>query len=83
VPRLLGGPPIRIGGYRIELVLAEKIVTVLQRGTANTRLRDFVDIAGLAHRHLDDNALIESIDGSPRTAKSRSDRFTVPSPATR
>ena len=36
-PRLLGGQPIRIRGYRIELVLAEKIVTALQRGTANTR----------------------------------------------
>ena len=61
LPRLLGGPPIRIRGYRIELVLAEKIVTALQRGTANTRWRDFVDIASLARRDLDDNALIESI----------------------
>ncbi len=61
VPRLLGGPPIRIRGYRIELVLAEKIVTALQRGTANTRWRDFVDIASLARRHLDDSALVESI----------------------
>lgn len=61
VPRLLGGSPIRIRGYRVELVLAEKIVTALQRGTANTRWRDFVDIANLARRDVDDSALIESI----------------------
>lgn len=61
VPRLLGGPPIHVRGYRIELVLAEKIVTALQRGTANTRWRDFVDIASLASRDLDDPVLVESI----------------------
>lgn len=61
VPRLLGGPPIRIRGYRIELVLAERIVTALQRGTANTRWRDFVDIASLSRRDLDDSVLVESI----------------------
>lgn len=61
VPRLLGGSPIRIRGYRIELVLAEKIVTALQRGTANTRWRDFVDVANLARRGIDDRALVESI----------------------
>jgi hypothetical protein len=61
VPRLLGGPPIRVRGYRIELVLAEKIVTALQRATANTRWRDFVDIAGLARPDLDHSVLVESI----------------------
>jgi hypothetical protein len=45
VPRLLGGAPIRMRGYRVELILAEKIVTAIRRGTANTRWRDFVDIA--------------------------------------
>jgi predicted nucleotidyltransferase component of viral defense system len=83
VPRLLGGPPIRIRGYRIELVLAEKIVTALQRGTANTRWRDFVDIASLARRHLDDSALVESIRRVAAYRQSRFDRFTAPSPATR
>lgn len=61
VPRLLGGEPIRIRGYRVELVLAEKIVTALQRGTANTRWRDFVDIENLARRDRDDGDLVESI----------------------
>jgi Nucleotidyl transferase AbiEii toxin, Type IV TA system len=61
VPRLLGGPPIVVRGYRIELVLAEKVVTAIQRGTANTRWRDFVDIATLAERHIDHHVLVESI----------------------
>jgi hypothetical protein len=61
VPRLLGGAPIRIRGHRVELILAEKIVTAIQRGTANTRWRDFVDIAALAHLDVNDGALVESI----------------------
>ena len=41
LPRLIGGT-ISVRGYPLEMVLAEKIVTALQRGTANTRWRDFV-----------------------------------------
>lgn len=37
-------PPIRILGYPIETVLAEKLVTVIELGRANTRVRDFVDV---------------------------------------
>lgn len=35
-------------GYPRVMVLAEKIVTAIQRGTANTRWRDFVDIVALS-----------------------------------
>ncbi len=51
LPRLLGGPPLVVPGLPIAMVLAEKIVTAIQRGTANTRWRDFVDIAALAADH--------------------------------
>lgn len=61
VPRLLGGLPITVIGYSRELVLAEKIVTAIQRGTANTRWRDFVDIATLATQPVDDQVLQSSI----------------------
>ena len=44
------------------MVLAEKIVTALQRGTANTRWRDFVDIANLATANLDPATLSEAIN---------------------
>ena len=54
-------PPINILGCRVELILAEKIITALQRGTANTRWRDFVDIAELARRDINSEDLAESI----------------------
>jgi len=50
LPRLLGGH-ITITGYPIAMVHAEKIVTAIQRGTANTRWRDFADIYLLSTRH--------------------------------
>lgn len=61
LPRLLSPTPLAISGYSAELVLAEKIVTALQRGTANTRWRDFVDIAALAHTNIDTETLAGSI----------------------
>jgi predicted nucleotidyltransferase component of viral defense system len=50
LPRLLHGE-LAIRGYSLEMVLAEKIVTALARGTANTRWRDFLDIYVLVRRH--------------------------------
>ena len=49
-PRLLEGSLV-VRGYPLEMVLAEKIVTAIARGTANTRWRDFVDIYALVRRH--------------------------------
>jgi hypothetical protein len=43
VPRLLGGS-ITVRGYPLSMVFAEKIVTAVQRGTVNTRWRDYADI---------------------------------------
>ncbi len=50
LPRLLAGELI-VRGYPLEMVLAEKIVTAIARGTANTRWRDFVDIYTLVQKH--------------------------------
>jgi hypothetical protein len=50
LPRLLDGV-LNIRGYPVEMVLAEKIVTAIGRGSANTRWRDFVDIYALTRRH--------------------------------
>ncbi len=52
VPRLLHGPDIEVRGYPMEMALAEKIVTAVQRGTASTRWRDFSDIWTLSHHHV-------------------------------
>lgn len=51
VPRLRGGTPIRLSGYPVHMIHAEKIVTAVQRGTANTRWRDFGDVWTLSRRH--------------------------------
>ena len=47
---MLGGS-ISVLGYPLAMVLAEKIVTAIQRGTANTRCRDGADIYLLSGRH--------------------------------
>lgn len=46
LPLLLGGT-LRLRGYPDHMVLAEKIVTAIDRGDQNTRWRDFVDIAAI------------------------------------
>jgi Nucleotidyl transferase AbiEii toxin, Type IV TA system len=51
IPRLLGGDPITVNGYPLHMVHAEKIVTAIQRGVANTRWRDFGDIWVLSRAH--------------------------------
>lgn len=63
LPRLLGDEPIDLLGYPLSMVLAEKIVTVLQRGTANTRWRDFADIYLLAQRHVLDGSELQRAVG--------------------
>jgi hypothetical protein len=55
MPRLLGGDDLELIGYPLHMVHAEKIVTAVQRGVANTRWRDFGDVWTLSGRH--------SIDG--------------------
>ncbi|MDZ5446689.1 nucleotidyl transferase AbiEii/AbiGii toxin family protein [Micromonospora sp. 4G57] len=50
LPRLLDGE-IVVTGYPLPMVYAEKLVTALQRGEANTRWRDFADVYLLSCRH--------------------------------
>ena len=51
LPRLRGGADLALVGYPLPMVHAEKIVTAIQRGTANTRWRDFGDIWALTRTH--------------------------------
>lgn len=52
VPRMLEVTnPIVLLGYPMSMVLAEKLVTAMQRGTGNTRWRDFGDIYQLSRTH--------------------------------
>jgi len=67
VPRLMGGDPITLKGYPLHMVYAEKIVTAVQRGVANTRWRDFGDIWTLSRsRALSGQDLQEAIHGVAR-----------------
>lgn len=50
LPRLLGGS-ITLAGYPLPMVYAKKIITALQRGTSNTRWRDFADLYLLTGLH--------------------------------
>ena len=46
-----GTPPVRMLGYPIETVLAEKITTAINLGAASTRLRDWADLYTLVTTH--------------------------------
>ena len=58
LPRLLGGT-ISLSGYPLSMVYAEKITTALQRGTINTRWRDFADLYILTGRNPVDGAEVQ------------------------
>lgn len=55
IPRVIGDP-IEVTGYRPETVIAEKGVTILERGKTSTRWRDYIDIVQLPARHTVDGA---------------------------
>ena len=59
VPRVLGAP-IEILGYAKETAVAEKGVTILERGITSTRWRDYVDIVQLCRDGIDHNELLRS-----------------------
>jgi hypothetical protein len=48
MPRILGGH-VTVLGHPAETVIAEKAVTMLQRGATSTRWRDYMDIRSLSH----------------------------------
>lgn len=59
---LLLGDTLRLLGYPDHMVLAEKIITALERGEQNTRWRDFTDIDAIARsRTVDGTDLQEAI----------------------
>jgi predicted nucleotidyltransferase component of viral defense system len=69
---------ISILAYNLETVLAEKIETLISRGTANTRMRDFYDIYVLANTqaHNIDTAILK--EAVTNTAKKRGSFALLP-----
>lgn len=47
-----GMEPVRVLGYPVETVLAEKIATAIGLGPANTSVRDYADIYALTGIHV-------------------------------
>jgi len=61
MPALLDGPPLSILAYPVEMVIAEKLVTALERGGTSTRWRDFVDLFALARMGVPDDRVARSV----------------------
>lgn len=60
-----GDPPIPILGYPIETVLAEKLVTAMDLGPANSRVRDFVDVYTLTRdQAIDTEQLLAAVEAT-------------------
>lgn len=69
VPRVVG-EPIEMLGYAPETIVAEKGVTILERGITSTRWRDYIDIVELSQKHgLDDEQLLDSARAVARYRK--------------
>ena len=57
--------PFTVVGYPIETMLAEKIVTMIERGDATTRERDFADVVLLTRRHaIEAGTLLAAIEAT-------------------
>lgn len=54
------GDPIPLLGYAPETTIAEKGVTILERGITSTRWRDYVDIVALARQGIDADGLLRA-----------------------
>jgi len=64
MPSVLDGqPPIKVIGYPLPMVFAEKLVTAVARGVASTRWRDFADVVLLSSSNsVDGNEMAEALD---------------------
>lgn len=60
VPGILPGENFTILGHPLENVIAEKTVTMVQRGAASTRWRDFLDVHALAMRQSFDGGQVRA-----------------------
>jgi len=58
MPVLLGGESLHVLAYPKAMVVAEKLVTALQRGRASTRWRDFADLFLLVPGDLIDDEVV-------------------------
>ena len=65
IDRVLG-EPLQLLGYAAETTIAEKAITILERGITSTRWRDYVDIVRLCHQGFDPHKLRRSAEAVAR-----------------
>jgi len=76
MPRILGGE-FTLMGHALETVIAEKAVTILQRGVTSTRWRDYMDLRSLSRsRSFEATRLRQAIK---EVAKHRGVELSAPS----
>lgn len=76
MPRILGGE-FAVRGHPPETIVAEKAVTMLQRGATSTRWRDYMDLRSLSHsRTFTETTLRTAIE---RVAQHRNVELSAPS----
>jgi len=63
-PSLLDMPPARLRVYRQETAIAEKLHILVTFGMANSRMKDFFDIAALAKNETFDGTLLADAIGA-------------------
>ncbi len=65
LPRIvnIGLNSVQLLGYPLTMVLAEKLVTAIDRGETNTRWRDYADVYTIIRRHrIDANQLRKTLE---------------------
>ena len=65
---------ISLWTYNLETLLVEKLETIMARGTANTRMRDFYDIHVISHQEAFDREILKKAFLAT-SAKDRSDSW--------
>lgn len=62
-PTLLSDEPFGLLGYPVETLIAEKVETMVSRGDANTRERDYADVLALSKVHpIEAGALRDALE---------------------
>ncbi|EKD50088.1 MAG: hypothetical protein ACD_62C00658G0007 [uncultured bacterium] len=61
IPILKGDPPLCWNIYPLEYIVAEKLHTLIQRGSANSRAKDIFDLVHLIPKCVDKKALVAAV----------------------
>ena len=66
---------ISLWTYNLETLLVEKLETIMARGTANTRMRDFYDIHVISHQEAFDREILKKAFLATSTKRNTTDQI--------